>query len=119
MWLSGTRIKEIRKILGESQEVFAKKLGISKGALQNYENGEREPTASIIFKIAEVGNVSLDWLFTGKEPVISSSVDLVTEKILQMLDGMSEDKKRDVLKYTEKEKLLNQLLEERRKKEAA
>ncbi|MBI5787813.1 MAG: helix-turn-helix domain-containing protein [Candidatus Schekmanbacteria bacterium] len=48
-----------------------------------------------------------------------SSLDHLSVMILQLLDGMSDEKKRDVLKYIEDKKLLSELIEERRKKEAA
>jgi transcriptional regulator with XRE-family HTH domain len=125
MWLPGARIKEIRKKMGDSQEAFAKKLGISKGALQNYENGEREPTASTIVKIVEVGKVSFDWLLTGDGDMAITRLyprtepDTVKEKILQMLDGMEEEKQRDILKYTEEKKQLVELLKERKRRGGA
>lgn len=58
--LLGERIKKIRG--KKSQDVFANEIGISRGALSYYENGEREPDAEIIYKICECGNVSTDYL---------------------------------------------------------
>lgn len=58
--LLGERIKKIRG--KKSQDIFANEIGISRGALSYYENGEREPDAEIIYKICESGNVSADYL---------------------------------------------------------
>ena len=56
------RIKEIRKEAGETQEQFAKRLGISKQILSLYEQGQRSPKVSQIEKYAKVLNVSPDYL---------------------------------------------------------
>lgn len=58
--LLGKRIKKVRG--QKSQEVFAAELGISRGALSFYENGERTPDAEIIYKICELYNISADYL---------------------------------------------------------
>lgn len=58
--LLGERIREVRG--KKSQDVFATELGISRGALSFYENGERKPDAEIIYKICEFCNVSSDYL---------------------------------------------------------
>ncbi len=55
--------KRIKKVRGKkSQDVFASELGISRGALSFYENGERTPDAEIIYKICELCNISSDYL---------------------------------------------------------
>ncbi|MCM1381684.1 MAG: helix-turn-helix transcriptional regulator [Muribaculaceae bacterium] len=56
----GERIKKVRG--KKSQDVFSKEIGISRGALSYYENGEREPDAEIIYKICEHCSVSADYL---------------------------------------------------------
>lgn len=62
----GRRIRQIRGEL--SLEEFEKKLGVSKNTLSNYERGKGNPKAAILFKLAEHGGVSIEWLFTGREP---------------------------------------------------
>ena len=59
------RIKEIRKKLDLNQTEFARKLDVSPQAISFYEAGRNNPNHEILFKIAEIGNVSLDWLLTG------------------------------------------------------
>ena len=56
-------------------------------------------------------NVNIDWLLKGSH--IQTEPNLVTEKINLMLADMSEEKRRDVLKYTEEKKLLADLLNEK------
>ena len=65
----GKRIKNIRDYLGLSQENFAKELGVKH--YQNIGNWEKDTNypndIGILVKISELGNVTLDWLLTGKE----------------------------------------------------
>ena len=56
------RIREIRKEAGETQEQFAKKLGISKQILSLYEQGQRSPKVAQIEKYAKILNLSPDYL---------------------------------------------------------
>lgn len=50
--------KEIRiNILKISQEKLAKKLGITKGALSNKENGKRKYTAKEIIEISKIARI--------------------------------------------------------------
>lgn len=65
----GNRISHIRKALGLSQEQFAKKIGLQKAqSISRFEKNERHPRYETLIKIANLGNVSHDWLMTGKEP---------------------------------------------------
>ena len=110
----GERICFVRKKLGLTQAEFAVRIGFTRAlTVSRYETNQREPEVSILVEIAKLGGVSLDWLLTGED---SPSVrDIVTEKILQLLDGMEEEKRREVLKYLEEKKLLDDLLKERKR----
>lgn len=64
----GNRIREIREGLGLSQEAFAKAIRVPKQYyISRYEMG-RVPDPDLLIKIARLGNVSIDWIFTGKHP---------------------------------------------------
>ena len=52
----------IRQQLNYSQEKFAEKLGISRQAVQRWENGAAVPDLDNMINIAKIFNVSLDWL---------------------------------------------------------
>ncbi|MCG8550169.1 MAG: helix-turn-helix transcriptional regulator [Desulfobacterales bacterium] len=60
------RVFNTRKRLGLSQLQLAKKIGASKGTIQNYEAGSL-PRGEYAIGLAEVFNCSIDWLLTGKE----------------------------------------------------
>ena len=58
----GRRIRAYRKLKGFTQESFAKELGISVSILGEIERGNRMPDDSLIGKIAEFLDVSIDEL---------------------------------------------------------
>ncbi|MCL4478382.1 MAG: helix-turn-helix transcriptional regulator [Deltaproteobacteria bacterium] len=62
----GQRIRLIRKDM--SQTAFGKLLGKSQDAVSVYENDQITPSLEALVKIAEMGNVTVDWLFHGPSP---------------------------------------------------
>ncbi len=69
----GKRIKDLRGKI--PQEQCAKDLGISRGALSFYENGERKPDAEILVRMCEYFKVSADYLL-GLSDVKSADSDV-------------------------------------------
>lgn len=67
----GKRIRKIRKELDINQLDFALKIGLeSATAISKYEDDSREPEIDKLIKIANLGNISLDELLTGKKSAI-------------------------------------------------
>lgn len=64
----GERIRGIREMLGLTQASMGALLFVSPQAISTYEKGRSDPGAIALAKIAELGNVTIDWLITGKEP---------------------------------------------------
>ena len=58
----GKRLKELRKANGYTIEQFAEAVGISKSTVGYYENNNRMPYIEILSRIADVLNVSADYL---------------------------------------------------------
>lgn len=59
--------KRIRAVRGSrSQNVFANFLGISKGALVNYEHDRSSPNAKILMTICLLEHIEIKWLLTGE-----------------------------------------------------
>lgn len=56
------RLKELRQKLNITQKDFAEKIGITAAALSSYENNLKNPSIAVAKRIAEVFNVSIDWL---------------------------------------------------------
>jgi len=98
----GSKIVELRKAKGLSQTNLAAQLGIHKNVLGRYERGEATPSVDVARKIADLLNVSLDFL-TGKvdEHIDRSIVDKVVsiqklpkeerERIIFTLDALIRD----------------------------
>jgi len=62
----GERVKLIRSKGRLTLEGLGDLLGVGKSAVFSYEDGNSYPNPESLIKIAELGNVSLDWLITGK-----------------------------------------------------
>jgi len=59
------RLKLIRKDLGWTIEMMANRVGLTKGTFNSYLRGLALPPKSIVEKIAEIGDVSIDWIYHG------------------------------------------------------
>lgn len=58
----GARIKEIRQHIGLTQAEVAKKLGIAKQSVTNYESGKSDPSIRNLIALATVLGVTTDYL---------------------------------------------------------
>jgi len=56
------RIKDLREDNDITQKDLAERLNIAKSTLSGYENGTSEPSFQILFKIADIFHVSLDYI---------------------------------------------------------
>lgn len=67
----GERIRHIREsILKVNQASFADNLGFARIAtISDYEKNKRNPDITTVRKIASIGNVTLEWLLTGRGPI--------------------------------------------------
>lgn len=74
----GNRIKEARNNLGYTQEELATLLGITKGAVANYENETSHPKEPVMYKLIETLKVDANYLFQDcvKLPKESNDVTL-------------------------------------------
>lgn len=59
----GTRLKERREQLGITQPQLAEMLGVSKGAIGNYETDANSPKATILYKVFDVLKCDANYLF--------------------------------------------------------
>ncbi|MTD23323.1 helix-turn-helix domain-containing protein [Enterococcus faecium] len=83
------KIKELRKKHRITQEDLAKKLGIGKSAISNYESGYRMPKQDLLFKLANIFDVSVDNFFPSntsdsifdKDNIILSLINETSSKL--------------------------------------
>lgn len=71
----GANLKKIRIEKNYTQEQFAEKLGVSRQAVSLWESDNGYPEVEKLLDIAEILNVSLDWLFFDKEEIKTVSSD--------------------------------------------
>ena len=70
---TGARIKAVRKSLGMSQKNFARTINILPPTLCAYEKDRTSPALNALIKIAEIGNVTMDWLCgLSEEPSVKA-----------------------------------------------
>lgn len=62
-----TRIKDLRRERGETQESLAALIGITRGAYANIENGKREPDIKTMTVLANHFDVTIDQLLGLEE----------------------------------------------------
>ena len=62
-----------------SQRQVAVKLGLTEGAIINYKR-DRIPKAWELLRIAKFFGVTMEWLLTGKDPMIQASSDSWRER---------------------------------------
>ena len=100
------RLKELRKKANFTQVEVAEKLGISQPAYASWERGVKKPTQENLVKIAQVLNVSVDYLVGNLEE--SDELDNIELLFRMNSKGLTEEEK-EVFK-----KELIEFMEERR-----
>lgn len=94
------RIIELRKEQGLSQEAFAKKVGLSRNFINQFENGNRNMSDRTISDICNTFQINEEWLRTGKG-VKESSTNLDYGKICAKIGITDKKAKAAIMKYYE------------------
>jgi transcriptional regulator with XRE-family HTH domain len=125
------RLKIARMELKLTQEKFGSLLDLSQANIRDLESGKVKLSTLHSLAIENVFAVSASWLMTGNgemfkrqpankilefSPIYNDqrNSDLLTKKINMMLAKMNEEQRKGILEYVGKEKLLSDLLEERK-----
>lgn len=72
-----TRIIQARNYAKLTQEDLSNSLKIGKRTLADYEKGTSEPKASTIINIAEICNINVYWLLTGKGNMLNKEKEIL------------------------------------------
>ena len=75
------KIKELRISQGYSQVDFAKKLGITKQCVSNWENDNVVPSIEMLVKMADVFHVTTDYMLGRTEHTYIDATGLTREQI--------------------------------------
>ena len=60
------RVRKARHKAGLSEQVLAERMGVTRGAVANWESAVAVPAARRLARIANVTGVSYEWLATGR-----------------------------------------------------
>jgi transcriptional regulator with XRE-family HTH domain len=81
------RLLFLRKSLKKNQIPFAKELGVSQAAYQNYERGLTDTPLSLIRTICDEYKISINWLVYGEGSMESdNTMELVEEAAFTIRD---------------------------------
>jgi transcriptional regulator with XRE-family HTH domain len=82
------RIKTQRIKLGILQQDLADRLGVSKQTVSHWETGQRNPEADTIKKLADIFNVSSDYLLCRSETI--NNIDSLSTEEKELLDEVKD-----------------------------
>lgn len=103
------RLKDLRKQAGLTQVDVAEKLGISQPAYAAWERGVKKPTQENLVKIAQVLNVSVDYL-VGNSEDRTDELDNIELLFRMNSKGLTEEEKeifkKELIKFMEERKKL-------------
>jgi len=94
----GKRLKELRKRFGYSREKMGELLGISDSNIPRYESGKMTPSADIVARMAEVFNISADYLLRLTDDLEFRNDMELTEKELKVITAMRHGDRIDAIK---------------------
>lgn len=80
----GKRVKALRTEKGLTQEKLAEMLNISFSQISRIESGRSTPSIDVMIELAELFQVSLDYLILGRE----SATENVRNTLLELADGL-------------------------------
>ena len=87
----GQRISKLRKEKSLSQEYIAEQIGVTRQAVSKWENDTSAPDTYNLIALAELFNVSVEYIATGKteEPPLTvtqpQTIQIATEKMPQIV----------------------------------
>lgn len=77
----GNNIKKLRLANKMNQVEFAKKLSVTKQTVSNWENNNIQPSVEMLMKVADVFNVTTDYLLGRENKKLLDVSDLSNEQL--------------------------------------
>mgnify|MGYP001069741582 CR=1 FL=1 len=96
----GKRIQELRKENSLTQQELAKRVSISHPQIVRYETKGVQPPADVLNRLADVFDVSIDYLVNGNQSnkIEQTLQDANLIKQFKKLDQLPEDEKKTIIK---------------------
>ena len=95
----GERIKELRTVLGLTQQQLADSLGIKRNTIAKYETGRGDPIDAVVSLICKTYNVNEKWLRNGDGPMFSTVTrdQQIMDFVADAMRGESDNFKRRLI----------------------
>lgn len=89
----GQRISEMRALLGWNQVELARKLGVAKQTVSNWENENIQPSIEMLLRLSKIFGVTTDYLL-GKDDIPRISIEGLPDAVVAHLTLLIEDYRR-------------------------
>lgn len=99
-----SRLRQAREQAGFTQQDLAEKLGITKSAVGNYENGVSSPKWDVLLRIFDVLQVEPNFLYQDSfSSELSGAVQLTSQQsaLLSSFDQLNEEGQTKAVEYVE------------------
>ena len=84
----GSKLKTLRKESGMTQSELAQRLNITKAVVSYYENQERTPSPDVLIRLADVFNVSTDYLLGRTSTMKTIDISGLNEEEIHLIQMM-------------------------------
>lgn len=91
----GKNLESLRKGNKMSQEKLGKSLGLTQQMISSYEKGQSSPNVEVLCKIADLFQVSLDYLVN--HPTISDKADNSENRLVEYFSRLSQSDREKTL----------------------
>jgi len=91
----GSRIRKAREDLGLSQEALASRARLNTSYLSQIERGKKEPSLTVLRRVAAAVNLTLSEVFAGDE--LDPSTDAQVREIVAALESLPPEKRPTLL----------------------
>lgn len=99
-----TRLRQAREQSGLTQQDLAEKLGVTKSAIGNYENGVSSPKWDVLLKIFDILQVEPNFLYQDSfSPESNTTTNLTSQQsaLLSSFDQLNDEGQGKAVEYVE------------------
>lgn len=89
----GQRISEMRTLLGWNQVELARKIGVAKQTVSNWENENIQPSIEMLLRLSKIFGVTTDYLL-GQDDVPRINIEGLPDVVVAHLTLLIEDYRR-------------------------